>query len=225
MKVIAHRGNHVVVGENTLKSFSNALRAGVDGIELDVQLTLDRIPVVIHDARVDRTTNGRGWVSRASFRELETLDAGNGEHIPSLFQALSLIGSKAHAYIELKNGVGGNELLVVQSVLDAKQIETVTFISFDHSAIDRIKDLGLKCTLGYSYGFFIPDLNELNNIEVIVPRHNFVTKNLVSLAHSRGIEVIAWTVDDVKKAVALERIGVDGIITNDSEKMINALRQ
>ena len=190
-----------------------------------MQLTRDRIPVVIHDASVDRTTTGRGLVSKLKFMELEALDAGNGEHIPSLFQALSLIGSKTHVYVELKRGVEGNELLVLQSVLDAKQIDTVTFISFNHESIDRIKAVGLNCTLGYSYGFLMPKLKELDNIDVILPRHNFVSKKLVSHAHGRGIEVVVWTVDDVKRAVELAKIGVDGIITNYPERMMDALRQ
>jgi glycerophosphoryl diester phosphodiesterase len=225
MRIIAHRGASTVEPENTLRSFNRALGAGVEGIELDVQLTRDAVPVVIHDTSVDRTTNGSGPVSRMGFEELSRLDAGKGERIPSLFQALSLIGGRAHTYVELKEGTEGNEGAVVQCVLDAKCIDNVTFISFNHGSIDRIRPLGLKCRLGYSYIASAPELNEVEGISTLVCEYSLVGRELVSDAHRRGMEVIAWTVDDVQKAVGFAGMGVDGIITNDPERMISALRK
>jgi glycerophosphoryl diester phosphodiesterase len=225
MKIIAHRGASAVTPENTPKSFSRALEAGVDGIELDVQLTRDAVPVVIHDTSVDRTTNGSGLVSQIGFKQLSGLDAGNGEHIPSLLQALNLIGGKAHTYVELKESVEGNESAVIQCVLDAKCMDNVTFISFNHKSIDRIKVLGLKCKLGYSYESSIPKLDGAEGIDAVMCKYNLIGHELGSDAHRRGMEIIAWTVDDAQKAIELAKIGVDGIITNDPERMMRVLRR
>lgn len=225
MKIIGHRGASIAAPENTLQSFGKALRLGVDGIELDIQLTKDRVPVVIHDADLERTTNGRGPVSNILFDRLQELDAGKGERVPSLSQVLDLVGGRTRIYVELKEGARGNELAVLQSVMDAGSMGNVTFISFNHASVDKIRVLGLDCEFGYTYGRRVPRLDSINGIGAILPKHTIIGRRKVSDAHRRGIEVIAWTVDDVEEAKRLARIGVDGIITNDPERMINALRQ
>src|ERR1700691_2371330 len=94
MLVIAHRGASGYEPENTLASFKKALEIGVDGIELDVHLSKDGNVMVIHDSWVNRTTNGIGRVENKTLKELQKLDAGNGEKIPTLQEVLDVINRK-----------------------------------------------------------------------------------------------------------------------------------
>lgn len=111
VKVYAHRGASIECPENTLMAFRRALEIGVDGIELDVHLSKDGVPVVIHDEAVDRTTNGTGAVDDLSVEELKRLDAGRGEAIPTLAEVLDLVGDRLHVNIEIKTAVAAEAVL------------------------------------------------------------------------------------------------------------------
>lgn len=108
-RVLGHRGACAYAPENTLASFQLALDLGADGIELDVTLTKDGVPVVMHDGTVDRTTNGKGRIDQMMFAETQQLDAGSwfdaqyrGEKIPTLAQVLTDIAPRGIVNIELK---------------------------------------------------------------------------------------------------------------------------
>jgi glycerophosphoryl diester phosphodiesterase len=106
--IIAHRGASACAPENTLAAFNLAFEMGADGIELDVTLTKDRIPIVIHDDTVDRTTDGRGAVKEMTLDQTKRLDASNkfkkyrGEKIPTLAEVLEAVGERGIVNIELK---------------------------------------------------------------------------------------------------------------------------
>ena len=115
---IAHRGASAYAPENTLAAFGQALRLGCHAVEFDVRLSRDRVPVVIHDATVDRTTNGRGAVRNMSVAELQRLDAGAwfgpqfaGARVPTLDEALAAVAAPARCAIELKEVVEPAELI------------------------------------------------------------------------------------------------------------------
>src|SRR6056297_2287931 len=99
---IGHRGAMGYEPENTLRSFKKAIELNVDMVELDVYVCSSGELVVIHDDKVDKTTNGKGYVSEKSFDELRKLDAGMGEKIPTLQEVLDLIDKRAKVNIELK---------------------------------------------------------------------------------------------------------------------------
>jgi len=99
---IGHRGAMGYEPENTLRSFKKALDLKVDMIELDVYVCKSDELIVIHDDKVDRTTNGQGYVVNKTFEELRTLDAGKNEKIPTLSEVLNLVNRKAKLNIELK---------------------------------------------------------------------------------------------------------------------------
>ena len=103
MKIIAHRGASAHAPENTLAAFQLALEQGADGIELDVMLSKDGQLIVIHDDKVDRTTNGTGKVADMYLSELKVLDAGQGESLPTLPEVFDRFGGKFLINIELKN--------------------------------------------------------------------------------------------------------------------------
>lgn len=101
--ISGHRGASAELPENTLAAFRRALDHGADGIELDVALTSDGVPVVMHDETVDRTTDGTGAVSELTLDQLRTLDAGGGEPVPTLDEVLALAAGRAEVNIELKD--------------------------------------------------------------------------------------------------------------------------
>ncbi len=168
--VIGHRGASGLAPENTLAAFRLATRLGADGVELDVHLSAEGVPIVIHDKRVNRTTNSRGAVSRCTVQELQSLDAGTwferrlarrprrrmmtrrltgssfaGEPLPTLEDALTFFESAVfeRIYVELKGNVASRELLldrVLSLVRRSRLHRSVTLLSFDHAIIRRAKE-------------------------------------------------------------------------------------
>ena len=168
--VIAHRGASGLAPENTMAAFRLAVALGADGVELDVNLSADGVPVVIHDARVNRTTNARGAVSRFSLDELRRLDAGSwfdrrltrrprvraiarryaarssGEALPTLDEALNFLNAAGvrRIYVELKGRRDSRQRLLdaVLSILSQSGVShAVTLLSFDHAIIRRAKEM------------------------------------------------------------------------------------
>lgn len=151
-QIFGHRGAAGTRPENTMCSFIAAEALGCEGIELDVQLTKDGIPVIIHDETLERTTNGQGWVKDYSLAELQQLDAGSwfsadysGEKIPTLeeffswFKETSLIVN-----IELKNGLVRYPMLeekVIELIEKHRLVERVILSSFNHYSIVHIQQL------------------------------------------------------------------------------------
>ncbi|GAA1704131.1 glycerophosphodiester phosphodiesterase family protein [Microbacterium sediminicola] len=111
--ISAHRGASISHPENTLSAFRAALAAGTDGVETDIGLSRDGIPVLLHDDTVDRTTNGTGAVGEFTAAELRALDAGAGEGVPTLDLLLTLIGDRAEINIELKDPDSAGPVLEV----------------------------------------------------------------------------------------------------------------
>ena len=103
VKIMGHRGAKAYEPENTLRSIRRALELGVHAVEIDIHLSRDGRLVVIHDATVDRTTNGKGRVADLTWEELRRLDAGLGEAVPSLEEVTALVHGRAHLFIELKD--------------------------------------------------------------------------------------------------------------------------
>ncbi|MBS1536220.1 MAG: hypothetical protein JST20_00565 [Bacteroidetes bacterium] len=149
--VVGHRGSSGTAPENTLASIRKALEAGVDMIELDVQLTADREIVVFHDAVLGRTTQGKGRVQYTTLGEMQSLDAGSwfseeyqGEVVPSLRQAINLIRGKAYLNIEIKPPQQDEDYHIrLEKILECifeNQMEQFTlFGSFHHGALAHLK--------------------------------------------------------------------------------------
>jgi len=224
--IIAHRGASYIEPENTLRSFRKALDMGADAIEFDVRFSKDNIPIIIHDDTVDRTTNGKGKVNNMLFSELRKLDAGMGEQIPTLQEALNLIDRKALILIELKERY--HEDIILKEVLLRNLLDNVIFISFHYDVLNRLRNLNNNVKTGYLYYKPPAPINEAsqNNAFAILPRYNMISSRIITWAHSKGLKVYAWTVDDPNKAMELVKEGVDGIATNkpDIRKILNTHR-
>lgn len=169
MKIWAHRGCSQCYPENTITSFEKAMSIpGLEGIELDIQLTRDGEMVVIHDERVDRTTDGRGYVRDYTLSELKTLkiDAGEGrtEHIPTMREVFDLLSPKLSEYvnngqsgngirlnIELKNGVfpyPGMEKMIVDMVDEYGVADAIVYSTFYAKSLTLLHELVPDAQLG-----------------------------------------------------------------------------
>ena len=151
--LVAHRGASAIAPENTMAAFERAWRDGADIVELDVRFSADRQVVVIHDAGLERTTNGVGLVSDWAAAELRHLDAGSwfgaqyvGEHIPTLAEVLDWARGKLAVMLELKFAPWGSfdPLLVpevVAAIAEAEMVDQVVAISFQPRALVQLKVL------------------------------------------------------------------------------------
>jgi len=225
MLKIGHRGAMGYAPENTLASFAKALELGVDGIELDVHLCKSGELVVIHDARVNRTTNGKGSVLDKTLEEIKILDAGNGQHIPTLSEVLDFVNRRAIIDIELKaEGIGKSVAKVVHHYIQEQGWGKNLFMisSFDHHELMRCHNMIPEVPFGpliaaklLDYALFAQAMQA----DAIMPFYEFLDGEFVQDAHQRGLKVITWTVnrpDDIKKML---NFGVDGIISNYPDRL------
>jgi glycerophosphoryl diester phosphodiesterase len=155
MLVVAHRGAPHQAPENTLASFAAALAIGVDAIELDVHLSRDGHLVVIHDERLERTTDGRGLVHEWTLAELKALDAGGwfgsafaGERIPTFDEALALIGRRAAVQVEIKGRTDGVAEATVAALRARGLLDTAMVTSFHLDRLPRVRALAPGVAIG-----------------------------------------------------------------------------
>lgn len=223
MLIIGHRGACGYEPENTISSFKKALELGVDMIELDVHLIETGELVVIHDDKVDRTTDGTGYVTDFSFEQLRTLDAGNGQQIPTLQEVLDLIDKHVPVNIELK---GHGTAKAVADVIDeykSKGWHDDHFLisSFNHIELDEFRKLqpdikrgALVGTIPIDYAAFAEQLGA----HTVNPSAEFISQAFVDDAHRRGMKVLVHIVNDQSEVERKNALGVDGVFTNFPDK-------
>jgi len=199
---LAHRGYPKKYPENTLVSFQAALDLSYSHLELDVNLTKDGVPVVIHDPTVNRTTNGKGPVLDYTWDELRKLRTDGEQTIPTLEDVLKLARGKAKVDIELKQS--GNlypelEEKVLEAIRACDVQDQVFITSFDHYSIQRTRRLSRDIEVGLViYGAtpsIFPFAKELDARYISV-KYIYLTDDYVRLCEENGIQLIAWTVDD-----------------------------
>ncbi len=234
--MVAHRGASALFPENTLAAFEGAIQAGADYIELDVRLTADGVPVIMHDADVGIRTNGSGFVHTFSLRELKRLDASGGlgpaVGVPTLAEALDLLSGQAGVNIEIKNMPGEpsfdspRERIAEEVVrlLAASGFQGPTVVSsFNWLAIERVRDLNAEIPTGFLTNAAIDPWAAL--VYARTNDHAFVLPQAPALlaagpafidqAHQDGLRVGTWTVDDPAVMRDLFAMGVDAVATND----------
>lgn len=231
MNIIAHRGASSYAPENTLAAFKKAIEFGAHAIELDVRLTKDQIPVIIHDATINRTSNGKGFVHNLTLDKLKTYDFGShfspefkNERIPTLEEVLILIKNEPiKLNIELKNGPLIQKQLETNVYKLVKQYhleDRVLFSSFDHQCLHRLSHLNNRLNFALIFHINLIHLfNYIDNIPFpikgIHPNHFYITDELIQEAHKRKMNVNVYTVNDKELAKYYKNIGVNGLITND----------
>jgi glycerophosphoryl diester phosphodiesterase len=146
---VGHRGARAYEPENTLRSFKKALEIGVNAIELDVRRTKDNRLVVIHDADVKRTTNGKGLVSELTLNEIKEFSTAKGEKIPTLNEALNFLNSKVKILIELKEE--GVEKQVLATIREKGLQKKIIIVSFLENVLRKVKESEKKVETGFIY--------------------------------------------------------------------------
>jgi len=229
VKIIGHRGAKGLAPENTLAGIKKAIEYNVDIIEIDVHISKDNVPVVIHDETVNRTTNGSGYVFQLTLKELKKLDAGikfsaefRGEKIPTLEEVLLFLKDYPNVSlnIEIKNGpifYTGIEEKILNLLEKYNFDKRVIISSFDHNSLKKIKEINSKVCTAILYACVLYDLGsyiEKIKVDAIHPHFNYITSDVINTAHSLDIAVNTWIVNDIEKFNKLVELGIDGVGTD-----------
>jgi glycerophosphoryl diester phosphodiesterase len=210
---IGHRGAAGLEPENTLRSFRRAEDEGADALELDLRLTRDGHLVVLHDPTVDRTTNGTGLVHELTLAEVQRLDGGLGERVPTFGEVLEATTLPIHA--ELKVGEAAEPL--ASMVLEEDVAGRVTPISFDPEALRRLKrvlpdqPVGLILS-GAPSG--VAERARSASADLVSLESAYLNAEAVECCRRADLKVTAWTVNEPEQMRRVMELGVEGIATD-----------
>lgn len=236
--VTGHRGCMAYMPENTLISFSEAFRLGVDVLEFDVQMTRDGVLIVMHDSMVDRTTDGSGAVAFKTLEEMKALDAGikfgyPGTRVPTLDETLQLIVDEAAPSLHLNVEIKDQTPIVVDKTMEALHrfglVERSVIASFDAQTLLYVQDFYPEiktqgqppvCMSRYDervldrmYGMGVPvNFKKLSTDEDILA--------LVAMCNSHGIEAWGYHADNREAAIRCMKYGFTNITANDPHDLI-----
>jgi glycerophosphoryl diester phosphodiesterase len=226
---IGHRGACGHAPENTLASFKKALEIGVDGFEFDIQLSKDGVPVIIHDATLERTTNGTGLVSDHTLAQLQTLDAGGGERILSLRDLLEFMSAQPNKtcrlFVELKAEESVPPVVELLSEYVNKRgwiWDRFLLCSFNHHQMFHARKLNPNiqtAALLVAIPMTLAALAVEAGACAVNPALDHTNQAFVDDAHTRGLKVLVWTVNKPEAIARARALGVDGIISDFPERL------
>lgn len=229
---IGHRGAAGHAPENTLASFKKALEQGAQGVEFDVHRTADGHLVVIHDALLDRTTNGSGLIRGKTLAEIKALDAGSwkgaafaGERVPTLAEVAQATGPDCRLFIELKAGslhYPGIESDLVQEIHRLHIAARTQVSSFDHHALHRIRELDAHLPTAILFECNLMDpvgAARACGATALHPHFLWVTPEMLLVAKKAGLAINTWTVNDPAFIAQLKQAGVDGIMSDFPDRL------
>lgn len=214
MFIVGHRGARALYPENTVTALKEGMKCA-DFVEIDIHLTKDGIPVVMHDATLERTTDGSGLVCEKTLQEIQQLDAGDGHPIPTLQDVCDICLPSCGIVTELKEP-GSEEAIC--TILREYDPDSLWIISFHPESIRVVKRLlprvktGLICSTDCTDPFS-PVLAA--GADAILPRTDNVTPEMVAEAHRQGLSVIIWTPNTPEAYLKAAASGVDGWVTDD----------
>lgn len=227
--IIAHRGASAYAPENTMASFVKAMEMKSDGIEIDVHMTKDNVLVVCHDEKVDRTTDGEGFIKDFNLSELKKLDAGSwfgeefkGQRIPELSEVLELIkDTDILLNIEIKNApiiYPDIEKKTINMITEYGMEDRVIISSFNHYSLIEVKKINPRIKTGILYmaGLVEPWIYAKRlSADALHPLfYNLFAPDFVKECFENGIMLNPFTVDDERYIEALVSLKINGIITN-----------
>ena len=248
--ILGHRGASAVAPENTLAAFSRAIRDGADGIEFDVRLSRDQVPVVIHDATLKRTGLIDRHVAELTGAELQKIDVGSwfaertqtpaesfdGEKLPTLVQVFELFGGISGVlYIEMKCNAGEGAALaaeVVRLSRESRLADRVVVESFDLAATAELKriDAGIRTAALFEPKLTRPisTVRRLKMVDIalgvgadeIALHHTLASPRVIEKAKREGMEIVVWTVDDPEWIRRARSLGIKALIANDPALMV-----
>jgi glycerophosphoryl diester phosphodiesterase len=217
---IGHRGARAYEPENTLRSFKKALEIGVDAVELDVRKTKDNQLVVIHDADVKKTTDGKGLVSELTLKEIKEFSTEKGEKIPTLKEAFDFLDKKVKILIELKEE--GVEEKVLSAVRENGLQKNVIIVSFIEEALRKVRELNKEIETGLIYAKHKNPVKSALDLKAsyLLSLYRFTHTANVKKAHENGLKVIVWTVNKPEEVAEYVKKGVDGIASDKPDILI-----
>ena len=215
VEIIAHRGANREAPENTIPAFERALEIGVHGIELDVHVTRDNVPIVHHDAvlpdggRIDR---------------MESADLERRTDAPTLSQVLDLVDGRCHLYVEIK---AANALMPSVELLK-NRTSWCSLHSFDHRVSQMARVLCPDLSTGILLVCRLVDLPHAFDVAKATDvwlHADYIDGGLIGDAHEERRRLIAWTVNDVVRARELVAMGVDGVCTDVPRELLAGLSE
>lgn len=220
---VGHRGLMGVEPENTLRSFARAEAEGVDVLELDLHLSSDNALVVMHDAEVDRTTDGSGPVAGFTRERLRALDAGLGERVPVFEEVVAATRTPIQA--EIKDRAAARVLC--RAIEEHTLHDRVTVISFHDDALretrEQLPGMPLVLVSGHSTPT-VPERALALGARMVSCELRWLEAETVKRCHDEGIDVISWTVNTEDDLRRVRELGLDGVVT-DMPSMLRAVRE
>ena len=250
--VIAHRGGRNLGPENTLYTFKRAVELGTDVLEMDLQTTSDGALVILHDRKVDRTTNGKGAVDSFTLSDLKKLDAGfrwspdnsgsyplrnKGVTIPTLTEVFKAFPD-TRINIEIKSSQVNTIQNFCRTIRDHGMSEKVMVACFDSGKLGEFRSLcpEVATSTGASEAAmfywlqwahlesaYSPSAQALQ-IPEVYGQYRIATRRFLDAAHARNMRVHVWTVNDIESMQQLIDLGVDGIMTDYPERLEKILK-
>jgi len=250
--IIGHRGASAVAPENTLAAFARAMTDGADGIEFDVRLARDGVPVVIHDPTLERTGLTTGRIAELSSEELQRADVGSwfgrrlkptsvdfaGERLPSLSQVFDFFGSTAGLlYLEMKTEVEDDirfATAVVRAMREHSLADRVVVESFNLSLIQEVKNIDSEIRTAALFEpkksnplSLVPrkkliDLAKAAGADEIALHHSLATRYIIEKARQSELRIVVWTVDNPDWVKRARSLGIAALITNNPGVMLRA---
>jgi len=233
--IIGHRGNSSVAPENTLEAIHQAFAAGAGMVEVDLQLSREGVPIIIHDLTVDRTTNGKGYVSKKTLPQLKSLDAGSwkdpkyaGERVPTLAEALQAAKGNGRLLLDLKvDGTGAAVAKVLKSLNLPDNIVAVGTQTPEQTQDYVIHVPGAEIL----YNFEAPSQWEQDVFKKQLARGikgfelgaNW-SPEFISAAHAHGMPVYAYVINDEPTMRKLIEMGINGIETDFPERLAKVIK-
>jgi glycerophosphoryl diester phosphodiesterase len=222
---IGHRGASAHEPENTMLAFRRALDLGADGLELDVHLSSDGVPVVIHDSTLDKTTDGSGQVSETSLADIRKLDAGKGEKIPLLDEVIDAFAGRCLLLIELKGA--GSEIATADMIRAKDVVPSVVVSSFDPEKLSRMKAYAPEIETAVLTGRWDIDFVALAEgakadcIQFGWERHEaphtLLTDDVFRRARDAGLYIMLWHEERPNVIAALDGLPIYGLCGNAPE--------
>lgn len=231
--IIAHRGASAYYPENTMIAFEKGMEMGAEMLEIDVTLSKDKVPVVFHDAKLNRHTNGKGYVSDFTLEELRQLDAGSwfskqyaGQQMPTLEEVIDFASGNISLNIEIKpeavsnDRTHGVEEQVINLVKKYDMESHISISSFDYRALEKLNKLAPRLSTALLYnkkqsGSILPhQLVKMYKVDAFNCSYRQLSKKWISDLHEHNIPSFIYTVDAPSKMRQLISAGVKGIFTN-----------
>ncbi|WEV71198.1 glycerophosphodiester phosphodiesterase family protein [Lactobacillus sp. ESL0785] len=217
--IFGHRGYPAKFAKNSLEGFRHAIKNGAEGVEFDVHLTKDGIPVVMHDEKVDRTTDGTGYIKDFTLKQLRQLHLTNGEPVPELQELFTLLdGQDILINLEFKTGIihyEGIERTVLNLAKKYQFVHPIIYSSFDYITLKNCQELDPKQIYCY-----LTDQTVANSAKLIKENHFAGIHPGKFIASPEAITQRIWTVDDPDTAKKYFKHYVAGIFTNNYPMML-----